>query len=133
MFKWFTADCLCVVNITYIRRRFEHKSDFVFRRCQFEVAHGWRSFSGVNFINIIRTNFLYKRRFSSYILALWKNLYEKRVRITLMKLTTGSRLEEICLRLLWSSLCESVGVCQPRESAASTKCKFSLILKLTFR
>ena len=42
---------------------------------------------GVNFINIIRTNFLYAFHFSSYLLALSKNLYEKRSRITLMKLT----------------------------------------------
>ncbi len=45
---------------------------------------------GVNFINIIRTNFLYERRFSSYFLAFSKNLYEKRACMTLMKLTTGS-------------------------------------------
>jgi len=44
--------------------------------------------TGVNFINIIRTNFLYERRFSSYVLALLKNLYEKCARIMLMKLTT---------------------------------------------
>jgi len=44
---------------------------------------------GVNFVNIIRTNFLYERRFfSSNILALLKNLYEKRACIMLMKLTT---------------------------------------------
>ncbi len=42
---------------------------------------------GVNFINVLRTNFLYERRFSSYVLALSKNLYEKFVRKTLMKLT----------------------------------------------
>ncbi len=46
---------------------------------------------GVNFINIIRTNFSYKRRFSSYFLALSKNSYEKCSRITLMKLTADSR------------------------------------------
>jgi len=44
---------------------------------------------GVNFINIICMNFLYERRFSSYVLALLKNLYIKFARITLMKLTTG--------------------------------------------
>jgi len=48
--------------------------------------------TGINFINIIRTNVLYERHFSSYILALLKNSYEKRARITLMKLTTGSSL-----------------------------------------
>jgi len=42
---------------------------------------------GVNFINVKHTNFLYKHRFSSYILALSKNLYEKFARLTLMKLT----------------------------------------------
>jgi len=45
--------------------------------------------TGVNFINIIRTNFSYERRFSSYVLALLKISYEKRMRATLMKLTTG--------------------------------------------
>ncbi len=29
--------------------------------------------SGVNFINVLRTNFSFKRRFSSYVLALSKN------------------------------------------------------------
>jgi len=43
---------------------------------------------GVNFINIIRTNFSYERHFSSYVLALLKILYKKHARITLMKLTT---------------------------------------------
>ncbi len=46
----------------------------------------WRQF-GVNFINVKRTNFSYERRFSSYVLALSKNSYEKRARKTLMKLT----------------------------------------------
>ncbi len=41
---------------------------------------------GVNFINVKRTNFLYEHHFSSYILALSKNLYEKRAQKTLMKL-----------------------------------------------
>jgi len=45
--------------------------------------------SGVNFINVKLTNFLYKLRFSSYVLALSKNLYEKFARLTLMKLTAG--------------------------------------------
>ncbi len=45
--------------------------------------------SGVNFINILRTNFLHERRFSSYILALSKNLYKKFARLTLMKLTAA--------------------------------------------
>jgi len=44
--------------------------------------------SGVNFINIIRTNFSYERCFSSYVLALLKNSYEKRARIRLKKFTT---------------------------------------------
>ncbi len=42
---------------------------------------------GVNFINVLRTNFSYEHQFSSYVLALSKNLYEKFVRKTLMKLT----------------------------------------------
>ncbi len=33
--------------------------------------------TGVNFINVLRTNFSNTSYFSSYILALWKNLYEK--------------------------------------------------------
>ncbi len=45
--------------------------------------------TGVNFINIIHTRFSYERHFSSYILALLKNSYEKRTRIRLMKLATG--------------------------------------------
>ena len=45
----------------------------------------------VNFINILRTNFSYERHFSSYILALSKNLYEKFARFTLMKLTSKER------------------------------------------
>ncbi len=43
----------------------------------------------VNFINILRTNFSYERHFSSYVLALLKNLYKKCARIMLMKLTTA--------------------------------------------
>jgi len=43
--------------------------------------------SGVNFINVLLTNFLYERRFSSYVLPLSKNSYEKFVGKTLMKLT----------------------------------------------
>ncbi len=43
--------------------------------------------AGVNFINILHANFLYKRHFSSYVLALSKNSYKKCERITLMKLT----------------------------------------------
>jgi len=45
--------------------------------------------TGVNFINVLRTNFLYERRFSSYILALSKNSYDKFARLKLMKLTAG--------------------------------------------
>jgi hypothetical protein len=44
---------------------------------------------GVNFINVIRTNFSYKHCFSSYVLVLSKKLYEKFVRRMLMKLTAG--------------------------------------------
>ncbi len=43
----------------------------------------------VNFINIKRAIFLYKRCFSSYVLTLSKNSYEKFVRKTLVKLTPG--------------------------------------------
>jgi hypothetical protein len=46
--------------------------------------------AGVNFINILRTNFSYECLFSCYILALLKNSYEKCSRKTLMKLTTGT-------------------------------------------
>ncbi len=45
--------------------------------------------AGVNFINVLRTNFSYKRHFSSYILALSKNAYKKFVDKMLMKLTSG--------------------------------------------
>jgi len=44
---------------------------------------------GVNFINVKRANFTYECRFSSYILALSKNSYEKFARLTLMKLTAA--------------------------------------------
>ncbi len=43
----------------------------------------------VNFINFILANFLYERHFSSYVLALSKNLYKIFARLTLMKLTPG--------------------------------------------
>jgi hypothetical protein len=58
-------------------------------RCYTPIDCTQLSKFGVNFINIIGTNFSYKRHFSSYVLALLKNLYEKRARITLMKLTIG--------------------------------------------
>jgi len=41
----------------------------------------------VNFINVKRTNISYERHFSSYILALSKNSYERFAHFTLMKLT----------------------------------------------
>jgi len=48
---------------------------------------------GVNFINILRTNFSYERHFSMYMLlekaAETQRLYEKFVSLTLMKLTTA--------------------------------------------
>ncbi len=44
-------------------------------------------FRFVTFINVKRTNFSYERRFSSYVLALSKNLYKTFARLTLMKLT----------------------------------------------
>ncbi len=49
---------------------------------------------GVNFINILHTNFLYKHCFSSYVLSLSKNSYEKFVRKTLMKLTAGDDVQK---------------------------------------
>ncbi len=49
--------------------------------------------SGINFINIIRAKnsyvSLFLAAFSSYVLALEKNLYKKCARLTLMKLTEG--------------------------------------------
>ncbi len=59
---------------------------------QFDISiqlHRIHFHIGVNFINIIRTNISYERSFSSYVLALLKNLHKKRARIMLMKLTTG--------------------------------------------
>jgi len=47
---------------------------------------------GVNFINVLRTNFSYEPRFSSYVLALNKLLYKKFARLTLMKLTAGRKI-----------------------------------------
>jgi len=53
--------------------------------------------TGVNFINILRTNFLYERRFSSFFYIHVtreklpkQRLYEKFVCKMLMKLTTGN-------------------------------------------
>jgi len=43
--------------------------------------------TGVNFINVLHTNFSYKRGFSSYVLTLSKNSYEKFACLMLMKLT----------------------------------------------
>ncbi len=51
--------------------------------------HLTSSSPGVNFIYGLRTNFSYKRHFSSYVLALLENSYEKCARIMLMKFTTG--------------------------------------------
>jgi len=45
--------------------------------------------TGVNFINVKCAHFLYKRLFSSYVLALNELLYEKCVHLMLMKLTAG--------------------------------------------
>ncbi len=57
--------------------------------------------SGVNFINILWTNFLYKRCFGSFFYIhvtreklMKQRLYEKRARITLMKLTAGLTVSE---------------------------------------
>jgi len=44
---------------------------------------------GVNFINVLHTNFSYEHHFPRYILALSKLSYEKFSRLTLMKLTEG--------------------------------------------
>ncbi len=41
----------------------------------------------VNFINVLRENFMYESLFSRYVLALNKLLYEKHARKTLMKFT----------------------------------------------
>ncbi len=45
----------------------------------------------VNFINVIRTNFLYERHISGYFSALLKNSYKKRACTMLMKLTAAVR------------------------------------------
>jgi len=50
---------------------------------------------GVNFINVFRTNFSYERHFSSYVLALSKNLYKKRAQIKLMELNKGQMYNDI--------------------------------------
>jgi hypothetical protein len=42
------------------------------------IRLGLLDLPAVNFINIKRVNFLYARRFSSYVLALSKNSYVKR-------------------------------------------------------
>jgi len=52
------------------------------------------SISSMFYVQIFRTNAVLAA-FSSYILALGRNLYEKFVRLTLMKLTTGHEL--ICV------------------------------------
>ncbi len=54
--------------------------------------------AGVNFINIFTYEFfvrtLFRQVFLSYVLALAKDSYEKRMRLTLMKLTAGLPSEE---------------------------------------
>jgi len=65
---------------------------------------------GVNFINVLRTNFLYEHCFSSYVLALSKNLYKKFARLTLMKLTAGYNRNYSIFQLLERQLCEQCSV-----------------------
>jgi len=54
---------------------------------------------GVNFINVKHANFLYERRFgsffSSYLYVEKRHLYEKFVRLTLMKLTKETGNEKL--------------------------------------
>jgi len=59
-----------------------------------EGTDGQQFHPGVNFINVLCTNFLYERHFSSYILALSENLYKKFARLTLMKLTADVKEDE---------------------------------------
>ncbi len=64
---------------------------------------------GVNFINIMGTNFSYERRFSSYVLTLLKNSYKNRARIRLMKLTTESFKFGFCYLCL-KSICKCTSI-----------------------
>jgi len=73
----------------------------------------------VNFINVLRKNFSYKRRFSSYVLALSKNLYEKVVRKTLMKLTPVVNFSNILLAAF------STKISHPKKLVSHIKVLFS--------
>ncbi len=66
--------------------------------------------AGVNFINVIRAKNLYESlflaAFSSYVLALAKNLYKKCTRETLMKSTPGQKCIEhvfVCINCVQKS------------------------------
>jgi len=60
---------------------------------------------GVNFINVLRTNFSYERHFSMYMklekVAKTRRSYEKFVRLTLMKLTLGVLLSKVHEYWVW--------------------------------
>jgi len=75
---------------------------------------------GVNFINVKRTNFLYKRSFGSfyYVHVTRKKLskqhsYEKFVRLTLMKLTTAEPEKIIGLEICAKKIPESLRTYHP--------------------
>ena len=92
---------------------------------------------GVNFINIIRTNFLYECRFSSYVLALLKNSYEKRACITLMKLTAGVnfinilRLAFMCADPKSAKKIDNLTVFFVLSGSARVKATQIMLMKLT--
>ena len=62
------------------------------------LVPGWyikSSFSPpVDFINIKRANFLYKRRFSSYVLALSKNVVQKIRTFNVDEIDTSSKFHQ---------------------------------------
>ncbi len=82
------------LNMSYFSTRCQFHQHFtcafflvtfwVWRRISFEKCARKRlmkSTAGVDFINIMRTNFSCERHFSSYFLALLKNSYKKCARI----------------------------------------------------
>jgi len=66
--------------ITWVGKCVNAKLQFMLTVCFIHTQVCWGTYSmlpAVHFINVIRAHFLYKRLFSSYVLALAKNSYKK--------------------------------------------------------
>jgi len=79
-----TFSTMCKFRVPYLVGEIESSSYELLSRKKWLFA-----ILGVDFINIKRAPFSYKRLFSSYVLALNELSYEKFPRLTLMKLTVG--------------------------------------------